>query len=179
MTKGQAIVGQVLPLHAAPVIDARDVEGARDGGPVRVLAHHAIFLFVHLRRADAYRRRGELEAATRDLRQASQLDPSAVRPLDDLGDVLLARGRFRRAADVYEARLRIDDRSSDALYKLGLARYNAGDARAALVALTRGRAAGAETAQADYLEALTEVSPGEDPVVLPPLVTVIARRPTS
>lgn len=31
---------------------------------------------------------------------------------------------------------------------------------------------------ADYLEALTEVSPGEDPVVLPPLVTVVARRPS-
>jgi SAM-dependent methyltransferase len=30
---------------------------------------------------------------------------------------------------------------------------------------------------ADYLEALTEVSPGDDPVVLPPLVTVVARRP--
>jgi 2-polyprenyl-3-methyl-5-hydroxy-6-metoxy-1,4-benzoquinol methylase len=30
---------------------------------------------------------------------------------------------------------------------------------------------------ADYLEALTEVSPGNDPVVLPPLVTVVARRP--
>lgn len=29
---------------------------------------------------------------------------------------------------------------------------------------------------ADYLEALTGVSPGEDPVVLPPLVTVVARR---
>ena len=29
---------------------------------------------------------------------------------------------------------------------------------------------------ADYLEALTEVDPGDDPVVLPPLVTVIARR---
>lgn len=29
---------------------------------------------------------------------------------------------------------------------------------------------------ADYLEVLTEVSPGDDPVVLPPLVTVIARR---
>lgn len=28
---------------------------------------------------------------------------------------------------------------------------------------------------ADYLEALTEVSPGDDPVVLPPLVTVIGR----
>ena len=29
---------------------------------------------------------------------------------------------------------------------------------------------------ADYLTALTEVDPGDDPVVLPPLVTVIARR---
>ena len=32
---------------------------------------------------------------------------------------------------------------------------------------------------ADYLEALTEVDPGDDPVVLPPLVTVVARRPAS
>jgi SAM-dependent methyltransferase len=31
---------------------------------------------------------------------------------------------------------------------------------------------------AAYLEALTEVDPGDDPVVLPPLVTVVARRPT-
>lgn len=30
---------------------------------------------------------------------------------------------------------------------------------------------------ADYLESLTEVSPGDDPVVLPPLVTVIGRVP--
>lgn len=29
---------------------------------------------------------------------------------------------------------------------------------------------------ADYLEVLTEVHPGDDPVVLPPLVTVVARR---
>ena len=29
----------------------------------------------------------------------------------------------------------------------------------------------------DYLEALTGVDPGDDPVVLPPLVTVVARRP--
>jgi SAM-dependent methyltransferase len=31
---------------------------------------------------------------------------------------------------------------------------------------------------ADYLEALTDVHPGDDPVVLPPLVTVVARRPS-
>lgn len=29
----------------------------------------------------------------------------------------------------------------------------------------------------DYLAALTEVDPGDDPIVLPPLVTVVARRP--
>ena len=31
----------------------------------------------------------------------------------------------------------------------------------------------------DYLAALTEVDPGDDPVVLPPLVTVVARRPAA
>ncbi|HEX5265204.1 MAG TPA: methyltransferase domain-containing protein [Acidimicrobiales bacterium] len=31
---------------------------------------------------------------------------------------------------------------------------------------------------AAYLESLTEVDPGDEPVVLPPLVTVVARRPT-
>jgi SAM-dependent methyltransferase len=31
-------------------------------------------------------------------------------------------------------------------------------------------------AVADYLESLTGVSPGDDPVILPPLVTVVARR---
>jgi hypothetical protein len=30
---------------------------------------------------------------------------------------------------------------------------------------------------ADYLTVLTEVDPGDDPVVLPPLVTVVARAP--
>ena len=30
---------------------------------------------------------------------------------------------------------------------------------------------------ADYLQLLTEVDPGDDPVVLPPLVTVVAQRP--
>lgn len=34
-------------------------------------------------------------------------------------------------------------------------------------------------AVADYVEALTDVDPGTDPVVLPPLVTVVSRRPVS
>ncbi len=32
---------------------------------------------------------------------------------------------------------------------------------------------------ADYLEALTEVHPGDGPIILPPLVTVVARRPAA
>jgi len=32
---------------------------------------------------------------------------------------------------------------------------------------------------ADYLEALTEVPPGDVPIILPPLVTVVARRPAA
>ena len=31
---------------------------------------------------------------------------------------------------------------------------------------------------AEYLEAMTDVDPGDDPVLLPPLVTVVARRPS-
>jgi len=37
--------------------------------------------------------------------------------------------------------------------------------------------AGVGGAVGDYLEAMTGVDPGDDPVVLPPLVTVVARRP--
>ncbi len=37
--------------------------------------------------------------------------------------------------------------------------------------------AGVGGAVSDYLEAMTGVDPGDDPVVLPPLVTVVARRP--
>ena len=32
---------------------------------------------------------------------------------------------------------------------------------------------------AEYLEAMTEVDPGDGPIILPPLVTVVARRPAS
>lgn len=44
-------------------------------------------------------------------------------------------------------------------------------------AWAEGPAGSGPGAVADYLEALTEVAPGDDPIVLPPLVTVLARRP--
>ena len=44
----------------------------------------------YLKRGQTYRRRGEFVAAIRDLRRASEIDPSATRPLEELGDAYLA-----------------------------------------------------------------------------------------
>jgi len=92
-------------------------------------------MLAYLRRGETYRRLGDLKAALRDLRRASELDPTATRPLERLGDVLAAQERHARAAERYEAYVRIDDRSPRVLYKLGLARFQAGEAKAAVPAL--------------------------------------------
>jgi tetratricopeptide (TPR) repeat protein len=84
-------------------------------------------MVAHLKRGVAYHRRGELGAAFKDLRTASELDPTATRPLELLGDVSLELGRYERAAERYEAYLAIDDSSARLYYKLGLARYRARD----------------------------------------------------
>jgi tetratricopeptide (TPR) repeat protein len=91
-------------------------------------------MLAHLRRGETYLRRNELDAATRDFRKAVDLDPSATRPLEALGDVLYQRRRFRRAADVYEQRLRLDSESAGVTYKLALARYREGQIDAAVAA---------------------------------------------
>ncbi|HEX6025571.1 MAG TPA: tetratricopeptide repeat protein [Solirubrobacter sp.] len=91
-------------------------------------------MLAHLRRGEAYERRNDLEAATNDFRIAADLDPTATRPLEALGDVLYRRGRFRRAAEAYERRLAVDGQAPRIAYKLGLARYRQGNFDAALAA---------------------------------------------
>lgn len=91
----------------------------------------------YLKRGEAYRRRNAPEAALPDLRRAAQLDPLAPRPPELLGDVLYALGRYGRSAEQYQACVSLDDRSSRVLYKLGLARYSAGDALGASDALSK------------------------------------------
>src|SRR4029079_1821791 len=81
----------------------------------------------YLRRGEAYRRRGELEAAARDFQTASVIDSTATRPLDALGDIRYMQQRFARAADTYEGILRLDDRAPHVSYKLALARYRDGN----------------------------------------------------
>jgi tetratricopeptide (TPR) repeat protein len=87
------------------------------------LALRSDSMLAYLKRGDAYRRRGELNAALRDLRDAAALDPAAPRPVELLGDVNAAMGRHERAAELYRDFTQLDDRSPRVLYKLGLAYY--------------------------------------------------------
>src|SRR5688572_26780874 len=80
-------------------------------------------MLAYLKRGDTYRRRGELNAALRDLGEAAALDPSAPRPVEFLGDVNVAMGRYERAIEHYRQFTQLDDRSSRVLYKLALAYY--------------------------------------------------------
>ena len=80
-------------------------------------------MLAHLRRGETYFLRGDLEGAARDFRTAASLDPTATRPLEQWGETLYRQQRYQRAADVYESRLRLDDRSAPVYYRLGLARF--------------------------------------------------------
>ncbi len=105
----------------------------------------------YLKRGDAYRRRDELEAALRDLKRAVEIDPSATRPRELLGDVNYARSRFGPAAEHYEAYIGLDDRSPRVLYKLALARYRAGQPAPGIAALQSAIAMDKDFAEAHYL----------------------------
>lgn len=97
-------------------------------------------MLASLRRGQTYHRRGglgDLDAAARDFRTASRLDPAATRPLEELGDVLYQLQRYTPAAEAYERSLRLDDRSARVGYKLALARFRDGNIDAALTALNQ------------------------------------------
>ena len=108
-------------------------------------------MLAHLRRGEAYQRRNELGAATHDFRRAADLDPSATRPLEALGDVLFQRGRYQRSAEVYERRLAVDSLSPRVTVKLAVARYHAGQIDAALEAAQQALRLDASMVDAHYL----------------------------
>lgn len=68
-------------------------------------------MLAHLQRAETYRRRGseDLPAALRDAREANALDPTAPQPIELLGDVSSAMGRYGEAVGQYESYLQLDD----------------------------------------------------------------------
>lgn len=111
-------------------------------------------MLAYLRRGQTYQRRGDrgdLEAAVRDFRRASALDPTATRPLEALGDALYQLQRYDRAADAYERSVRLDDRSARVTYKLALAHYRSRAFDAALSALDEAVRLDDRMADAPYL----------------------------
>ncbi len=105
----------------------------------------------YLRRGEAHRQRHELDAALRDLRQASLLDPTAPRPLELLGDVNTSLARYDRAVTRYHAYLAIDDQSTRVLYKLALTHYRAGQPRDGIATLGKALQLNPRFAEAEYL----------------------------
>ena len=105
----------------------------------------------YLRRGEAYRRRRELDDALRDLLEASELDPTAPRPLELLGDVNASLLRYDRAAARYQAYLAIDDQSPRVLYKLGLVRYRAGQPAEGIAVLRKALTLNPRFAEAEYV----------------------------
>lgn len=107
----------------------------------------------YLKRGQTYKRRGEFVAAIRDLRRASDLDPTATRPLEELGDAYLADTphRYGSAAERFEQFVRLDNRAPRVLYKLAFARYNERHFKTAIEVLQRALAIDDRVPEAHYL----------------------------
>ncbi len=108
-------------------------------------------MIAYLKRGEAYRLRGENEAARRDLRSATRLDPTALRPAELLGDVNYDLERFTNAVENYRTYVAIDDQTPRVLVKLGLACFRAGDPGKALVPLQQALALDGKLADAHYV----------------------------
>jgi tetratricopeptide (TPR) repeat protein len=111
-------------------------------------------MLAYLRRGETYQRRGDrgdLDAAVKDFRKAASLDPTATRPLEELGDALYQQQRYERAAEAFAAYQKLDDRSARVSHKLALSQYRAGDVDAALAAVAQAIRFDDRLADAHYL----------------------------
>jgi tetratricopeptide (TPR) repeat protein len=131
-----------------------------------------------LKRGETYQRHGDLEAALRDLRTAAAIDPSATRPLEELGDVYYARGQFADAVTRYGAYLRLDDQSARLWYKLGLARYRHGWSQGAIAPLRRAIQLNDRFAEAYHLLGLALRKQGQTAEAIRTLHRAVRADPT-
>jgi len=81
----------------------------------------------YLKRGNAYKHRGELTAALRDLEEAVTLNPSSTEALELLGDLNVETGNQQQAIKHYLAFTRIDNQSIRALHKLATSYYWIGE----------------------------------------------------
>ena len=131
-------------------------------------------MLAHLKRGDAYRRRGEFEAAVRDLGKAATLDETAPQPLELLGDVNAALGQHDRAAGFYERYLQLDDRAGRVLYKLALAQVRQEQPASAVTTLNRVIALDNRSAEPHYLLGVSLRALGRDEEALQALSRAIS-----
>jgi tetratricopeptide (TPR) repeat protein len=131
----------------------------------------------YLKRGRVYQLQGESEAALRDLRRAAELDPSATRPLEWLGDISLDLGRVDRAAEYYQRYIALDERSPRVHYKLGVARYRAGAAGDALSALGQALQLDPGLTDARFLMGLCQRDLGRPQEARTSLEAVVAATP--
>jgi len=112
----------------------------------------------YLKRGETYRRRREFHDAITYLRHAVELDPSATRPLEELGDAYMADTphRYDSAAQRYAAYVKLDNRAPRVLYKLAYAKYNDRQPLEAVSALRAAIAQDGHFAEAYYLMGLCE-----------------------
>ncbi len=153
-----------------PFVAIEDFSGAIILKPGSMLAY--------LRRGEAYKRRGDLQTALRDLRRATELDPSATKPFEELGDVNFALERFARAAESYDSYLELDDRSATVLYKLALSRFRLRDPVTAARKLGQAVRLNDRFAEAFYLLGICQAQSGETSGAIDSMARAVALAPT-
>jgi tetratricopeptide (TPR) repeat protein len=131
----------------------------------------------YLKRGRVYQLQGEAEAALRDLRRAAELDPSATRPLEWLGDISLELNRMDRAAEYFQRYIALDDRNARVLYKLGVARYRGGAPREALSVLEQALQIDGSLSDARFLRGLCQRDLGRPREARVTLEEVVAASP--
>lgn len=136
-------------------------------------------MLAHLKRGAVYHDQNQLDAALRDLRRATELDPSALRAIELLGDVNVGLGRGERAIEQYEGFIALEDRNARVQYKLGLARYRAGKTDAAEEPLQRALALDPALGEAYYVLGLVQRDLNRLPAARKSLEEAARRAPAS
>jgi tetratricopeptide (TPR) repeat protein len=140
---------RLLVAGDAAVADGRTVDAIEAFSGAVALQPTA--MVAYLKRGDAHSRRLEFSTALRDLSRAHALDETAPEPLERLGDVTAALGRYADAAQYYRDYLSLDDRSALVDYKLALALYRADQPHATVEPLGRALVTSPRFAEAHYL----------------------------
>ena len=143
------------------------------------IARNPESVLAHLKRGSVYYSQQELEAALRDLRRATELDPGALRAIEMLGDVNVGLGRGQRAIEQYETFISLDDRNARVLYKLGLARYRHGRLQMAAEPLKQALALDPALGEAYYLLGLIQRDLDQLPAARKSLEEAARRSPAS